>query len=256
MDKKFSKIRIFMDSRKIFSNWHILPKVYYKTTDDEFAIFKTKDDLQIKIRVQSTDLMALVNVWIRNEYEIDNFSIKDNDSIIDIGGHIGLFSLLVSQKAKHANVYSFEPMEDNFNMLKTNLELNNIKNVFPFNLAVSKNSDEINLFLSDDESAHSIISKKSESITVKSISLQKIFDENKIDACKLLKLDCEGAEYEIIESLPSEYLNKIQNMTIEYHLADSRPDLVKNLVSKIKQSGFKIKTREHYNDMGFLIAKK
>jgi len=254
--EKFSKVRIFMDSRKIFSNWHILPKVYYKTTNDEFAIFKTKNDLQIKIRVKSTDLMALVNVWIKNEYEIDDFSISDNDSIIDIGGHIGLFSLLVSQKSKCTNIYSFEPIKDNFDMLKTNLELNNIKNVFPFNLAVSKNSDRVNLFLSDDESAHSIISKESESITVKSISLQKIFDENKIDTCKLLKLDCEGAEYEIIESLPSEYLDKIQNMAIEYHLADSRPDLVKNLISKIKQSGFKIKTREHYIDMGFLIAKK
>ena len=245
-----------MDSRKIFSNWHILPKVYYQTTDDKYAIFKTKTGLQIKIRVKSTDLMALVNVWIKNEYEIDNFLIKDNDSIIDIGGHIGLFSLLVSQKSKYANIYSFEPIEDNFSLLKKNLELNNIKNVFPFNLAVSKDSDKVNLFLSNDESAHSIISKDSESVTVKSISLQKIFDENEINTCKLLKLDCEGAEYEIIESLPLEYFDKIQNMTIEYHLADSRPDLVKNLISKIKQSGFNIKTREHYNDMGFLIAKK
>ena len=126
-----------MDSRKIFSNWHILPKVYYKTTDDEFAIFKTKDNLQIKIRVKSTDLMALVNVWIRNEYEIDDFSIKDNDTVIDIGGHIGLFSLLVSQKSRHTSIYSFEPIEDNFNLLKTNLELNSIENVHPFNLAVS-----------------------------------------------------------------------------------------------------------------------
>ncbi len=245
-----------MDSRKIFSNWHILPKVYYKTTNDEFAIFKTKDNLQIKIRVKSTDLMALVNVWIRNEYEIDDFSIKDNDTVIDIGGHIGLFSLLVSQKSRHTSIYSFEPIEDNFNLLKTNLELNSIENVHPFNLAVSNSLEEVNLFLSNDESAHSIISKESKSIKVKSISLQKIFDENKINECKLLKLDCEGAEYEIIESLPSEYLNKIKNMAIEYHLADSRPDLVENLIAKIKNSGFNVKTREHHDDMGFLIAKK
>ena len=256
MDKKFSKIRIFMDSRKIFSNWHILPKVCYKTTEDEFAIFKTKSGLQIKIRVKSTDLMALVNVWIKNEYEIDSFSIKENDSIIDIGGHIGLFSLLISQKSKDAKVYSFEPIEANFNLLNSNLELNNIKNVFTFNLAVSKHLDGVNLFLSDDESAHSIISKKSESIRVNSISLQKIFEDNKIDKCKLLKLDCEGAEYEIIDSLSNEYLDKIQNMTIEYHMADSRPDLGENLIEKIKQSGFDIKTRQHHNDMGFLIARK
>ena len=99
-------------------------------------------------------------------------------------------------------------------------------------------------------------SSDSESITVQSISLQRILDENKISSCKLLKLDCEGAEYEIIDSLPIEYFNKIENIVIEYHLADSKPELGKNLITKIQDAGFKIKTREHHNDMGFLIATK
>jgi hypothetical protein len=123
-------------------------------------------------------------------------------------------------------------------------------------MAVSKNSDKLNLFLNDDQSAHSIFSKSSESISVESTSLQKIFEENKISSCKLLKLDCEGAEYEIIDSLPSEYLNKIQNIVMEYHSADTKPELVKNLILKIKNAGFKIKTRPHHDDMGFLIARK
>ena len=45
-------------------------------------------------------------------------------------------------------------------------------------------------------------------------------------------------------------------MVIEYHLADSRPELVKNLITKIQNLGFKIETMPHYNDMGFLIARK
>ena len=80
--------------------------------------------------------------------------------------------------------------------------------------------------------------------------------KKKISSCKLLKLDCEGAEYDIIDSLPTEYLDKIQNMAIEYHLADTKPELIKNLILKIKNAGFKIKTVPHYDDMGFLIARK
>ena len=114
----------------------------------------------------------------------------------------------------------------------------------------------MNLFLNDDQSAHSIFPKSSESISVESTSLQKIFEENKITSWKLLKLDCEGEEYEIIDSLPSEYLNKIQNIVMEYHSADTKPELVKNLIQKIKNAGFKIKTRPHHDDMGFLIARK
>ena len=252
----FSKLQVFLNSRKIFKNLYVYPKVYYKLINDEFVIFETKTDLKIKIRVRSTDLMALTNVWMINEYEIEDFEINANDTVIDIGAHIGLFSLLVSQLCKTGKILSFEPISENFDLLVSNLKLNHVNNVLPFNLAVSKNLGRLELFLNNDQSAHSIFSKNLKSISVESTSLQKIFDENKISSCKLLKLDCEGAEYEIIDSLPPECFDKIQNMAIEYHLADTKPELVKNLIAKIKNAGFKIKTRPHYNDMGFLIARK
>ena len=252
----FSKLQVFLNSRKIFKNWYIYPKVYYKLINDKFVIFKTKTGLRIKIRVRSTDLMALTNVWMINEYDVEDFEINTNDTVIDIGAHIGLFSLLVSQLCKTGKILSFEPVSENFDLLVSNLKLNRIENILPFNMAVSKNSGRLDLFLNNDQSAHSIFSKSSESINVESTSLQKIFEEHKISSCKILKLDCEGAEYEIIDSLPSEYLDKIQNMVIEYHLADTKPELVKSLILKIKNAGFKIKTRPHHNDMGFLIARK
>ena len=252
----FSKLQVFLNSRKIFKNWYVYPKVYYKLINDEFVIFETKTDLKIKIRVRSTDLMALTNVWMINEYEIEDFEINANDTVIDIGAHIGLFSLLVSQLCKTGKILSFEPISENFDLLVSNLKLNHIENILPFNMAVSKNLGRLELFLNNDQSAHSIFSKNLKSISVESTSLQKIFDENKISSCKLLKLDCEGAEYEIIDSLPPECFDKIQNMAIEYHLADTKPELVKNLIAKIKNAGFKIKTRPHYDDMGFLIARK
>ena len=120
----------------------------------------------------------------------------------------------------------------------------------------AKNSGRLDLFLNNDQSAHSIFSKSSESISVESTSLQKIFDENKISACKLLKLDCEGAEYQIIDSLPSEYLDKIQNIVMEYHLADTKPELANNLISKIENADFHVRKKSHYNDMGFLYARR
>ena len=252
----FSKLQVFLNSRKIFKNWYIYPKVYYKLINDKFVIFKTKTGLRIKIRVRSTDLMALTNVWMINEYDVEDFEINTNDTVIDIGAHIGLFSLLVSQLCKTGKILSFEPVSENFDLLVSNLKLNRIENILPFNMAVSKNSGRLDLFLNNDQSAHSIFSKSSESINVESTSLQKIFDENKISSCKLLKLDCEGAEYQIIDSLPSEYLDKIQNIVMEYHLADTKPELIKSLILKIENAGFKIKTRPHYNDMGFLIARK
>ena len=107
-----------------------------------------------------------------------------------------------------------------------NIQLNNLNYVTSFNQAVSNSDDSIDLFLNSDESGHSMFSKSSESIKIDSTSLQNFFDENKIDHCDFIKLDCEGAEYEIIRNLPVEYFQRINKFVIEYHMADTHPELL------------------------------
>jgi hypothetical protein len=72
----------------------------------------------------------------------------------------------------------------------------------------------------------------------------------------LIKLDCEGAEYEIIESLPLEYFKKISKMIIEYHFADSKPKFVNDLKTKLMTTSFKVSQVPHSSDMGLLYAIK
>ena len=256
MSNFVKKLQVFLESKKIFKNWYIYPKIYYKLSKEKFSVFETKSGMKIKIRTNSTDLMALTNVWMINEYNIDDYGITESDIVIDIGAHIGLFSLRVSKLCTKGKIFSYEPIKDNFECLVSNLKLNKLEHILPFNLAVSSDSSKLNIFLNDDESGHSIFSEKNKKISVNSISLKEIFDQNDIKICKLLKLDCEGSEYSIIDALPLEYLRRIDNIVIEYHLADSKPEYSKKLINKIKNAGFQIQTKPHYNDMGFLIARK
>ena len=256
MANLFSKLQILLNSRKIFNNWYIYPKIYFKLTGHEYEIFETKSKIKIRIRTNSTDLMALTNVWMIDEYNIQDYNINENDTIIDIGSHIGSFSLLASQFCNKGKIFSYEPMPDNFACLQSNLELNKIDNIFSFNLAVSSDSSQLDMFFNDDQSGHSAFSKNNKKITIESISLKQIFDDNNIESCKLLKLDCEGSEYQIIDALPLNYFNRIENLVMEYHFADSKPELAQKLITKIKNAGFKITTKSHYNDMGFLSARK
>ena len=108
MSNFFKNLQVVLNSRKIFKNWYSYPKLYFNLVKDEFAVFETKNNIQIKIRVDSTDLMALTNVWMIKEYEIEKFHINKNDIIIDIGAHIGLFSLLVSKSCLDGKIFSFE----------------------------------------------------------------------------------------------------------------------------------------------------
>ena len=252
----FSKLKIFFNSRKVFKNWYIFSSIYFGIEKKSHVIFETKNNLKLKIRTKSTDLMALTNVWLIQEYVHNNFQIKKNDVVIDIGAHIGLFSLFASQYCKNGKIFSFEPITENFELFMDNINSNSIKNIHAFNLAVNKENDKVKIFYNQDDSAHSVFGRSSKTVFVNGISLKRIFDDNKIERCDFLKIDCEGAEYDIIDSLPIEYFAKIDKMMIEYHFADSKRELSEKLISKINNAGFIIETAPHYDDMGFLYARK
>ena len=200
--------------------------------------------------------MALTNVWLIEEYNKLNFEINPNDIVIDVGAHIGLFTLYASQFCSKGTIYSFEPVKENYKLLLENVKLNNLEQVNIFNLAVSNSNETVKLYINDDESGHSMFSQSSQSIMIDSISLQRIFDDNQIEHCNFLKLDCEGAEYEIIKNLPLTYLEKIDKMIIEYHMTDSHPELLSELKEILTNHNFKINTKSSFLGMGFLYAKK
>ncbi|WP_371504454.1 FkbM family methyltransferase [Nitrosopumilus adriaticus] len=251
-----NKIQLTLKARKIFINWRTLIGLYFKTIKNQNVILETRNNIKIKIRTDSTDIMQVATVWLAEDYKIPEFYIKENDIIIDIGAHIGLFCLYTSQYCKNGKVFCYEPIKKNFDILTENLELNNIKNIIPFNSAVSNQNNKTKIFLNSDDSAHSIFDSGKDSIYVKSTTIKSIFDENEIENCNLLKLDCEGAEYQIIDSITPEYYTKIDKIIIEYHMATKNLELYKKLLEKLVDNSFKIRIEKISEDMGVIYAVK
>jgi len=251
----FGKIKLFIQIIKVLKNWYVVPSIYLKRTDKEFETLITRTGIKIKIRINSTDLMAFTHVWIIKEYSKPGFEINDKDIVIDVGAHIGLFSLFASQFCKKGKIFSFEPIKENFELLKKNIEINEITNITFFNEAISDKTSKMTLYQNEDEAGHSKFVKTSKSMEVNSKSFKEFLDERKIDSYDLLKLDCEGSEYEIIESLPPNYFEKLKKIIIEYHLADTEPDLIKNLKLKLVNLSYKISIKPLFDDIGFLYAK-
>lgn len=248
------KIRILFKAIRVIKNWNDYVRLYFHKIESEYLILEMRNGIKIKLRVDSTDLMAFTHVWLLREYERPGFEIKNNDIIIDIGAHIGLFALFSTQFCKSGKIYCFEPVNENFEMLKANLELNNITNVIATNAAVSADSNTVTIYLNDDEAGHSMYGTGTKSIQVKSVSLQNILESYNIEKCDFLKVDCEGEEYAIMNSLPASHYEKIRKICIEYHFADTKPDLLKGLISKLESLSFRIKTRKILPDIGFLYA--
>ena len=245
--KKKSKFEIFINLTKIIKNWYIIPLIYYGLIKNKFSIIKLKNGNKIKIRTKSTDLQALVNVLVIKEYEFPGFEIKENDIIIDIGGHIGLFALYVAKNCKSGKIFCYEPVKKNYQLLENNIKINKIFNVHHFNLAVTNNQDKIKIFLNDDDAGHSIIQSQTKFETIDSISLKNIIDIHHIVKCNFLKMDCEGAEFKILESLPNEYFAKIEKIAMEYHIFNNDFNLYERMKERLQNLNFDITVKEYSN---------
>ena len=95
------------------------------------------------------------------------------------------------------------------------------------------------MFLDKDDSyEHSMFGNKTEFQEIESTSIQTIIDENNLKECNI-KLDCEGAEYEILYSLSKRELKKIKFLVLEYHDFDNKPKRNPEALTKLlRRMGF------------------
>ena len=163
-----------------------------------------------------------------DDYNFDSIDFKDGDVVIDIGGNIGMVSIYLAKKYPFLKIYAFEPVKQNYENFLKNIELNNINKdiIKVFNLAITKDRRDVILTSPFNNSGASNIYNNfrgscniisNNDISIKSITFDDIFSNNNISKCKLLKIDCEGAEYEILYSANVENLKNCEYMRAEFH---------------------------------------
>ena len=239
----FSKRRIIRASEivRLYSNWWVPFFAYIRFLRPKLIILILRNGVRYESRGYDFDAIAAINdVWMHHDYTPLGNEIKEGSVIIDIGAHIGSFSLFAANYNKDVQVYSYEPSKESYAILVNNVKLNNIANIRPFNLAVSKIQGEIKFYISEKQTTgHSIAITQGNYVIVNSTTLQHIFTDNNILSCNLLKLDCEGAEYEILFNTSREILNRIQNISMEYH--DVPNYTINDLTKYLKNMGFDVR---------------
>ncbi len=164
------------------------------------------------------DISSISTILIKDEYDLN--SVEDNKErvIVDIGANKGYFTALAAKNNLH-KVFAYEPIPETFNKLKKNITDNNLTNVTLFNAGVAGVAEDRKFSFSEDKSILSsmVFAIGENSIIVTCTTLEKIFSDNQISKIDLLKLDCEGAEFETIYQSSDETLSKISTLKMEYH---------------------------------------
>ena len=202
-----------------------------------------------KIRgIETNDAGILSEVFSDKTYDL-NYIKHDIKTIVDVGAHIGGFTVKAMQKFNDAKCYSFEPMIGSYELLKKNVGVFGSR-VETFNKTISGDRLPVKLektmlkFSSGQVNTGSNIFKyeKCDNTYIDNIHIKEL--QEHIPYIDLLKLDCEGGENSIFENLD---FSRVKYIYCELHTYGS---LIGNnaTLDLLERNGFILLRHNFIND--------
>lgn len=240
-----------------YSNWFSI--IYCRLFKKPITKVVLKNRTTIIGSKKSLTLDIVDEVFIREVYNLNLLKIKKGDVVVDIGANTGIFSMYAAIKGA-SNIYSIEPLRENIKLIKKNFAINNLTLPICINIAISNKNGQSKLYLSDYDSHNLLFNKNNlqefhKYRMVRSLKFERLLEEFGIKKIDFLKIDCEGSEGFIFDSLNKKVWKNINKVSIEYHngvsvLSDGE------IIKKLINLGFKVKRIKSDNLFGYIYARK
>lgn len=203
----------------------IIPKIKYLVSTSKKKIIKICSQKKIKIIKGKYGINYLVMPNSALDFHIykkgilgdwlaklDNSIFSSSGNVIEIGANVGLITLNLAKRVfPNGNIYAYEPDLENISQLNINLSLNNIKNVhaYPIALQSEEKIEQINFYIrraidgdeKENRGLSSIIdipTYQKDSYKVFASTIDKEVEKLQIKNIDLIKIDVEGAEYQVL----------------------------------------------------------
>ena len=184
---------------------------------------RLRNGLVFNVRPGTDDTRILFEIFVRGCY--DAAVVAPGGTIVDIGANTGIYSILAAQQA--ARVIACEPHPTNLAILRKNLELNRAPQVEVVDCAISGSPGISSLILPDDDSFVGRYSlhpgRGTRSLEVTCITLDDLFRRARLVHVDLLKIDCQGSEYEILYGASRENLSRVSQIIVECEVFADHP---------------------------------
>lgn len=207
------------------SGFFLLSRTYYVRGTSDSRVVQTRHGNLVFLQPKD-NLFILDEIFGGNYY--DKFrKISTNDIVVDVGAHVGVFSVKAASKAKC--VLAVEPCRFNFELLLKNIRANCADNVTAVNAAVFNYNGTVNLFMHGQSGLHSTVKQTREAILITAAKLDSLLEESKFGKVTFLKIDTEGAEKQVLEGASRTITRDRPYIVMEYHAPEDK-DAISNIL--------------------------
>jgi FkbM family methyltransferase len=162
----------------------------------------------------------IVGMEITRSYHLHTLDLPPGATIVDIGAHVGIVSCYLARRYPGTRVLAYEPQPDNFARLERNIAANGVfEQVQAFPLAVTGDGRPIRLHGSGHTNSggwSEFAVGEEETAPLASTTLPAILQQHGLERVAVLKIDCEGAEYEILHAA-GDLLRRVDYLVGEFH---------------------------------------
>lgn len=203
--------------------------------------FRMHDGARVRCRI--VDAGGLLSVNVDRDYDIPSVDWRSLKTIVDIGAHVGTFTVWAATRSPHARILSVEPNPETFRLLERNIRDNGLADrVVALHAAVGPAPGTGTLELVEHSLGTRLARAGGGSVSVEVKTVPALLDAAGMPDVDFFKIDCEGMEYEVFEALDPRRLHQLKVIACEFHPEPGHT--VAELDAMFEAAGFTVRRPE------------
>ena len=177
------------------------------------------------------------------EYSAPGFGVHPGDRVVDVGANVGAFAVLAASRG--ASVVAYEPHPGTFAYLERNTAGLTVRCVQAAVVGVAPASGTVTLAESRESDTHHRLGERG--IDVPALGVAEVIGPG----CDLMKIDCEGAEFQLLGGASPEAWRAVRRIVCEAHPWAGE---VEDLARGLERLGFAVWWEPRRADLAVVFA--